>query len=1087
MVIKTRSKAGRSSRAGRGPTTHQQIFGEHIRHGKVKNFFSNSREKFPEVKIKQEKIKEGIGKSQGLQELTGDTYGQGESSNNPYEIDEEDTEDCRQKNVKPDNHSESVQIRKKPVQQVGDTTQSLFGKRVAKRSRTYYKDIREFSQKINASKTTLNDRLEENKSTDSSYRHNNAANTTTTESIPMEALEYSSAEESDTVDVETERKSRQVRNTEQDEHHKETLLDTGANGITGGADEITDLSKEFDQLPLHRSHNKSSSWLTANKNGKNTEMMDENIIQIDEEQQGQSNETNDESDKDTSSVASSITEMYVDSDDAEEELSNVVTDPTDEERISTHHNDAETQRSIDDTTTGIVVDNSSQKKATDLWDINKTFVKEIAGQTESSTKQKKVSFDDQVETYEDSTHMDRNYITQRGLNSPHTMGARKNANKSNWSEGGIKSFVVTATAQKEPSQTIQERGYTMVDDKTIMETPVKIEFNMGTNVTEFNVRANLLTLLEHMKKIDRTLKVKSTIKESKEWETTESLPENEEFSTHFQVREFSYRKTRKVLVHVTLVTMLPINKIKYTNVVKDYIFDNNIWLKTDHFNTKVESSPGIITMLNPKLINRDDYTNELKYTLMQANQNLDVTLKLETETAGINSGDERPTTPVPYFYLESSVKKWGGINADVLRLNCAKEDSEFLKHLMSVASERNLLQRGLFVPSGLHLMEGKEVVANILHAHNTYIQQSVGIPIIGIGNTHTNKEETLHDSAIDTIKSIEGVESIEKGRDYRYTAQWIIVTSKSCELRVEKELANNLDKLYKSQGGQSRLILAGKGRLNARTNSTNKVATYAEILSRKYAPRPTENGTGNKRNDEARSTNRPSSVQNGADVGPSRKTELTDSVRAQLPPKTHPGSEDLHLREKIQQLETTQEQLIQTQKELLQAQKTITNDRKSNDVLEETNKKQRNFEEQMEQKWNHFRQDQEKQLEETRDSITKEMNGSWKKKIDTISVTVANQVAAQLVQVFKQYMAIPDRIEGSPQTMIAQPLLTQEAYVAPAPQITQGDTDPVSTSTQLQLSVTSDTSPLNDMEVEDTTITQQSSPHDTTTELSNGS
>ena len=63
MVIRTRSKAGRVPKAGRGPSNHQQLFRDHIQHRNVHGIFSEAREKFPEVKIKQERIEAGMATS----------------------------------------------------------------------------------------------------------------------------------------------------------------------------------------------------------------------------------------------------------------------------------------------------------------------------------------------------------------------------------------------------------------------------------------------------------------------------------------------------------------------------------------------------------------------------------------------------------------------------------------------------------------------------------------------------------------------------------------------------------------------------------------------------------------------------------------------------------------------------------------------------------------------------------------------------------------------------------------------------------------------------------------------------------------
>ena len=45
----------------------------------------------------------------------------------------------------------------------------------------------------------------------------------------------------------------------------------------------------------------------------------------------------------------------------------------------------------------------------------------------------------------------------------------------------------------------------------MLASPVKIEFNLDRQVTEFNIRENLIFLLQKMKNIDRHLCVRSTI------------------------------------------------------------------------------------------------------------------------------------------------------------------------------------------------------------------------------------------------------------------------------------------------------------------------------------------------------------------------------------------------------------------------------------------------------------------------------------------------------------------------------------------------------------------------------------------------
>ena len=87
-----------------------------------------------------------------------------------------------------------------------------------------------------------------------------------------------------------------------------------------------------------------------------------------------------------------------------------------------------------------------------------------------------------------------------------------------------------------------------------------------------------------------------------------------------------------------------------------------------------------------------------------------------------------------------------------------------MKFLFSSASEQSLLGRGLFVPVGLHLMEGKKVMTNILLEHSDFIKNARGVP----SSSLTQKEMLLEMEDGRTVREfilgIKGVASIEKSR-----------------------------------------------------------------------------------------------------------------------------------------------------------------------------------------------------------------------------------------------------------------------------------------------------------------------------------
>jgi hypothetical protein len=65
---------------------------------------------------------------------------------------------------------------------------------------------------------------------------------------------------------------------------------------------------------------------------------------------------------------------------------------------------------------------------------------------------------------------------------------------------------------------------------------MKIEFNMGNNITKYLVRQNAVKVLQKMKGIDATFSVKSVL-DTTMWKDMSKLPTNDEFGSHFNVRE----------------------------------------------------------------------------------------------------------------------------------------------------------------------------------------------------------------------------------------------------------------------------------------------------------------------------------------------------------------------------------------------------------------------------------------------------------------------------------------------------------------------------------------------------------------------
>ena len=206
------------------------------------------------------------------------------------------------------------------------------------------------------------------------------------------------------------------------------------------------------------------------------------------------------------------------------------------------------------------------------------------------------------------------------------------------------------------------------------------------------------------------------------------------------------------------------NQIKFNEKVKEHIFQKKIWLKLDMFETKVESSPVVMLMLHPRLANRNQLTEDMELIMQETVQKLQLCHTEncnEMDDTRINkTGKPRSTSQ---FYLEMSIKKWRDLNVEVIRINCVEEDAEFIKYLLSSSGEHGSLQKGVFLLEGLHLMERKELVYNMLYEHESYTKELTGIPVSGIGYKDLETEIPGKQKSVkDIIMNIPGVVSIEK-------------------------------------------------------------------------------------------------------------------------------------------------------------------------------------------------------------------------------------------------------------------------------------------------------------------------------------
>ena len=618
-------------------------------------------------------------------------------------------------------------------------------------------------------------------------------------------------------------------------------------------------------------------------------------------------------------------------------------------------------------------------------------------------------------------------ISRRSTTDVSTHAYKKN----NW--GSSPQLRVIALSNSSVDQRLQNRGQAMVEDSTYLCTPVKIEFNIAKDVIEYNARKHLLILLKKMQASDDSLRIQSSIKEEVEWVDLDTIPEAEEFADHFQMKDFTYRTHKKVIVHMKLISVSPVNRIKYSRHVKEHIYQENIWLKTDKYNAKIESSPGFFTKVHPKLVHREDFVREMTNTLIQLQPQHSE--KVVTDWYQLHN---RPlpikgaSITIPAFHLEPSVKKWGNIKTEVLRVTCSTDDAEYLKFLLSSASNNESFRSSTFVPAGLHLMQGKEIVSSILREHQQYLLSTIGTPITGLVPQAMNSMFNDTDITVkEMIEAFDEVHSVQRTGDTDHYGRWLVVSSEEHREVVLNKLNESLALIYKAQHGQRRIITAGTRQIQSDQDGHTTVGTYAEILSRKYASKlPLPKAVTEKAKNSRQFTNKPPV----AKTTPSFRPTDTPMEHTLTKDSTKLSQEFNELANRLKSLEAKQAELANNPRpqQVEQSKKTQENIQsladKQNELL--------HFEERMEKKLNEMEVREKTFLQETEATIIKQIDNKLESKLNTVSKLVASHVTSQLMEAMQQYMQQSVN-RSSPQIQTTElPMLTQEVFSPDDKQIT---------------------------------------------------
>ena len=387
-------------------------------------------------------------------------------------------------------------------------------------------------------------------------------------------------------------------------------------------------------------------------------------------------------------------------------------------------------------------------------------------------------------------------------------------------------------SEENPKEAMKGRGEIMTEDVVKKETPSTFEFNVNKATKVFNIRDATMKLISVMFKADNCLRIKSKI-DNTVWGPDDEVPQGSEFHDHFATKEINPQYgPKKAISHITLITSEEISRLKWRPSVKEYIMRNNIWIKEDKYQTRITSTPGYFTNLHPRMTWKPSLKNEIEIGIKKVKVDDDNVIVQEWKTKNATVTNISQTNTTPEFHLQTQTRKWGQIQTEVIGIISAKEDAQYLKYLLSQASKEGFIKTGVYIPIGIHLVEGPGILTDILSAHNQHLEQLDSFEVMEVTKKKMleRDEEAQGMSLRDKLLECQDIMAVEQTPVTESRGIWTIITTKS-QITMAKEQTETLipGKIKDMQPNYS-ANPTKRPRIN---RVSNIVGSYAEVLKRR--------------------------------------------------------------------------------------------------------------------------------------------------------------------------------------------------------------------------------------------------------------
>eukprot|EP00957_Ditylum_brightwellii_P172161 13106189-Ditylum_brightwellii.AAC.1 len=162
--------------------------------------------------------------------------------------------------------------------------------------------------------------------------------------------------------------------------------------------------------------------------------------------------------------------------------------------------------------------------------------------------------------------------------------------------------------------------------------------------------------------------------------------------------------------------------------------------------------------------------------------------------------------PIPKFHLQTTTRQFGNgvgrVMSTAFAMECAAEDTGYLKLLLNKLYTNRKPQYDIFVPTGYYMVMSVEDFKVVLRRQNACLQSVNAIAVKGISDSTMWEHIKINGDKTSLgyfLKEVEGLEAIEQTNKTEKEGKWFFICKKEVHRKIKNLIDSTLPLIFQEQ------------------------------------------------------------------------------------------------------------------------------------------------------------------------------------------------------------------------------------------------------------------------------------------------